>query len=195
MDCSLSDFSIHGISWPVYWSRQLFPFPGDLPNPGIKHRCPALQADSLLSEPPGLLDCQFLLSHCFSWEIRPRLPILPFCYHHHYQEYLTSFICLTTFIKYPLHVSSWLSARNTMINNTMLKFSLLKFHYFLNICPKISFQNYKFLHIFLLVYFSLFFSALQRCIFKCVLMICLNLLLVVHCLSKLKLILKIYNSY
>ena len=27
--------------------------PGDLPNPGIKPRSPALQADSLLSEPPG----------------------------------------------------------------------------------------------------------------------------------------------
>ena len=29
------------------------PSAGDLPNPGIKHRSPALQADSLLSEPPG----------------------------------------------------------------------------------------------------------------------------------------------
>jgi len=27
--------------------------PGDLPNPGIKPRFPALQADSLPSEPPG----------------------------------------------------------------------------------------------------------------------------------------------
>ena len=30
-----------------------FPFPGDLPNPGIELRFPALQADSLLPEPPG----------------------------------------------------------------------------------------------------------------------------------------------
>ena len=30
-----------------------FPSPGDLPNPGIELRSPALQADSLLSEPPG----------------------------------------------------------------------------------------------------------------------------------------------
>ena len=28
-------------------------FSGDLPDPGIEHGCPALQADSLLSEPPG----------------------------------------------------------------------------------------------------------------------------------------------
>ena len=36
-----------------YWSGELFPSPGDLPNPGIKPRSPALQADSSLSEPPG----------------------------------------------------------------------------------------------------------------------------------------------
>ena len=36
-----------------YSSGQPFPFPGDLPNPGIEARSPALQADSLLSEPPG----------------------------------------------------------------------------------------------------------------------------------------------
>ena len=35
------------------WSGSLFPPPGDLPNPGIKPGSPTLQADSLLSEPPG----------------------------------------------------------------------------------------------------------------------------------------------
>ena len=35
-----------------YWSGQPFPSPGDLPNPGIESGSPALQADSLLSEPP-----------------------------------------------------------------------------------------------------------------------------------------------
>ena len=35
------------------WSGLLFPSPGDFPNPGIKPRSPALQADSLPSEPPG----------------------------------------------------------------------------------------------------------------------------------------------
>ena len=33
-----------------YWSGLPFPFPGDLPDPGIKPGSPALQADSLLSE-------------------------------------------------------------------------------------------------------------------------------------------------
>ena len=35
-----------------YWSEYPSPTPGDLPNPGIKPRSPALHADSLLSEPP-----------------------------------------------------------------------------------------------------------------------------------------------
>ena len=30
-----------------------YPFPGDIPDPGIKPRSPALQADSLSPEPPG----------------------------------------------------------------------------------------------------------------------------------------------
>ena len=36
-----------------YWRGQLFPSPGDLPNPGIESGPPALQADSLPSEPLG----------------------------------------------------------------------------------------------------------------------------------------------
>ena len=36
-----------------YWRRLPFPSEGNLPNPGIKPRSPALQVDSLLSEPPG----------------------------------------------------------------------------------------------------------------------------------------------
>ena len=34
-----------------YWSRYPLPSPGDLPNPGVEPRYPALQADSFLSEP------------------------------------------------------------------------------------------------------------------------------------------------
>ena len=36
-----------------YWSWLPCPFPGDLPDPGIKPRSPALQADSLPFEPSG----------------------------------------------------------------------------------------------------------------------------------------------
>ena len=42
-----------GFSRQEYWSGLPCPPPGDLPNPGIKHRSPALQVDSLPSEPPG----------------------------------------------------------------------------------------------------------------------------------------------
>ena len=36
-----------------YWSGLPFPFPGNLPNPGIKPRSPTLQTDALTSAPPG----------------------------------------------------------------------------------------------------------------------------------------------
>ena len=42
-----------GFSRQEYWSGLTFPSPGDLPNPGIEPGSPALQGDSLLSEPPG----------------------------------------------------------------------------------------------------------------------------------------------
>ena len=42
-----------GFSRPEYWSGQLFPSPGVLPNPGIKLRSPTLQEDSLPAEPQG----------------------------------------------------------------------------------------------------------------------------------------------
>ena len=42
-----------GFSRQEYWSGLPCPSPGDLPNPGIELRSPALQADSLPSEPPG----------------------------------------------------------------------------------------------------------------------------------------------
>ena len=42
-----------GFSRQEYWSGLPFPSPGDLPNPGIEARSPALQADSLPPEPQG----------------------------------------------------------------------------------------------------------------------------------------------
>ena len=41
-----------GFSRQEYWSGLPFPSPGDLPNPGIKPRSPASEADALTSEPP-----------------------------------------------------------------------------------------------------------------------------------------------
>ena len=42
-----------GFSRQEYWSGLPFPSPGELPDPGIKPGFPALQADSLPSEPSG----------------------------------------------------------------------------------------------------------------------------------------------
>ena len=43
-------YSLWNSSRPDYWSGQLFPFPGGLPNLGIKPRSPALQMDFLPAE-------------------------------------------------------------------------------------------------------------------------------------------------
>ena len=44
-----------GFSRQEYWSGLPFPSPGDLHDPGIEPRSPALQADSLPTELPGKL--------------------------------------------------------------------------------------------------------------------------------------------
>ena len=43
-----------GFSRQECWSGLPFPSPGDLPDPGIGPRSPALQADALPSEPQGI---------------------------------------------------------------------------------------------------------------------------------------------
>ena len=53
MDCSLSGSSVHGIFQARVLEWIPFPSPGDLPEPGIEPGSPALQADTLPSEPPG----------------------------------------------------------------------------------------------------------------------------------------------
>ena len=55
MGCSLPNSSVRGFSRQEYWSGLPFPSPGDVPDPGIEPGSPALQTDSLLSEPPGKL--------------------------------------------------------------------------------------------------------------------------------------------
>ena len=43
-----------GFSRQEYWRRSPFPSPGDHPNPGTEAGSPALQADSLPTELPGI---------------------------------------------------------------------------------------------------------------------------------------------
>ena len=47
------DSSAHGILRQEHCCGWPFPSPGDFPDPGIEPGFPALQPDSLLSEPPG----------------------------------------------------------------------------------------------------------------------------------------------
>ena len=69
-----------GFSRQEYWSGLPFPFPGDLPDPGIEPRSPELQADTLTSEPPGKPSVTLALAkisnqlHCIlGIEISPRV--------------------------------------------------------------------------------------------------------------------------
>ena len=92
-----------------YWSGLPFPFPGDLPDPGIESESPALHTDSLLSEPPGKLQCQL--------------------YHHSYNKGSS-----ITEIRY---VVIFLSVRTAVSINKTLSKSFLKWNFFKN--RKISF--------------------------------------------------------
>ena len=51
MDCSLPDFSLHGILQARILEWVAISFSRDLPDPGIEPGSPALQADALPSEP------------------------------------------------------------------------------------------------------------------------------------------------
>ena len=55
---------VHGILQARILEWAAIPFPRDLPDPGIEPGSPALQADSLLTEPPGSLVGVY---PCFCW--------------------------------------------------------------------------------------------------------------------------------
>ena len=57
VDCSPPGSSIHGILQARVLEWDAICSPGDLPDPGIEPRSPALQADALTSEPPGKQTC------------------------------------------------------------------------------------------------------------------------------------------
>ena len=59
-----------GFSRQECWSGLPFPSPGDLPDPGIKPGSPSLQAEALLSEPPG--KSILLCLHRLNWVIKEK---------------------------------------------------------------------------------------------------------------------------
>ena len=60
-----------------YWSGLPFPSAGDLPDPGIESQSPLLQADSLLSDPPGKPHGRGLIQT--RWTIRHSVDEFCFC--------------------------------------------------------------------------------------------------------------------
>ena len=81
-----------------YWSGLLCPVSGDLPKPGIKPRSPALEADSLPSEPPGkpLIDPEFLIngvSHFFLYHTQLEF-VIPLASDLHYYYEQSAFTCI-----------------------------------------------------------------------------------------------------
>ena len=70
-----------GFSRQEYWSGLPCPSPGDLCNPGIEPRSPALQVDSLPSEPPrkpAIAYCDNMFAKCFASHANLRFFILKF---------------------------------------------------------------------------------------------------------------------
>ena len=65
MDCTPPGSSVHGILQARILEWVAIPFLGDLPDAGIELRPPALQADSLLSDPPGKPIMLIFISEAF----------------------------------------------------------------------------------------------------------------------------------
>ena len=55
-----------------YWSGLPFPSLGDLPDAGIEPGSPALQADALPSEPPGIGQRQILYVITYKWKLKSK---------------------------------------------------------------------------------------------------------------------------
>ena len=53
MDCGPPGFSVHESFRQEYWSGLLFLPPGDLPDPGIEPKSPALAGRFFTTVPPG----------------------------------------------------------------------------------------------------------------------------------------------
>ena len=53
VDCNLPGSSVHGVFQARILGWVAIHSPGDLPDPGMEPGAPALQADSLLTEPTG----------------------------------------------------------------------------------------------------------------------------------------------
>ena len=72
MDYILPGSSVHGIFQARVLEWLSFPSPGDLPDAGIEPGSPALQADALPSEPPGIGQRQILYVITYKWKLKSK---------------------------------------------------------------------------------------------------------------------------
>ena len=63
------DYTVHGILQARILEWLAFPSPGDLPDPGIEPRSPALQADSIPAEPQGKPPFLLSLTNIWFWSL------------------------------------------------------------------------------------------------------------------------------
>ena len=73
MDCSRPGSTVHGILQVKILEWVAISSPGDLPDPGVKPGSPALQTDSLPSEPPGKLRKKVSLTGNRPWAAAVRV--------------------------------------------------------------------------------------------------------------------------
>ena len=75
VDCSPPGSSVYGILQARILEWVAIRFSRGFPSPGIQHRSPALQADSLPSKPPGkALQTSLYLEKCASYSLQVRSP-------------------------------------------------------------------------------------------------------------------------
>ena len=91
-----------GFPWQEYWSGLPCTPPGDLPNPGIELGSPALQADTLLSEPPGNSP---LFCCCFIFYFSVRLQWSPLLHLPDHGSFLLYRLIYHWYLTYLLHYS------------------------------------------------------------------------------------------
>ena len=98
-----------------HWSGLPFPSPGDLSDPGIKPASHALQADSLLTEPPG--NPFFTLVSLYSWFLVP----MPLCFRYQF--------CRSMYLDYSVDglLSSLLRRQIFLRNDRMIFFCVCVF--------------------------------------------------------------------
>ena len=73
-----------GSSRQEYWSGLPFPSPGDLPDPGIEPRSPALQADALTSDPPwGIIHLPYISPIYKGYSLMIFSLFIELCHHCH----------------------------------------------------------------------------------------------------------------